>query len=127
MTSAAGLKIVGPDLQSKDPQSFGRLRDEGGSALWQWPSPDRPGVYRIERDGQAVFALALGVSADESPLESLSPDLLKQAIGRWPADLLSRSRRRRRASRRPMEMVRHGLPRLHARRTGRTTGISHLI
>jgi hypothetical protein len=47
---------------------------------WRWRSPDRPGAYRICRDNETLFAQAVEVPAEESQLESLSPQVLKERL-----------------------------------------------
>ena len=94
--SANGLRIVGPQTYSSrsavmDSASeasggrFGELVEEGGNIVWNWHSPDRPGVYRVCRDPQAgasttVFAQALEIPAEESQLEYLSPEVIRDRL-----------------------------------------------
>ncbi|MDA1053616.1 MAG: BatA and WFA domain-containing protein [Planctomycetota bacterium] len=78
--SASELQIVGPLASESELISHGELVDEGIGVVWRWPSPDEPGVYRVERGDETVFALPVGLSAEESPLESLSPDVLKNRL-----------------------------------------------
>ena len=83
---AAGLRIRGPDdvgtgnrRQESPPTnagSYGELVDEAVGAVWRWASPGPPGVYRVERDGKTVFALAANIPAEESQLEVLPPSVL---------------------------------------------------
>jgi hypothetical protein len=56
------------------------LVDETIGVTWRWPAPDLPGVYRVERDGVTVFAMAVKVPGEESRLESLSPDVLTRRL-----------------------------------------------
>lgn len=89
--TAAGLRIVGPgppDDESAGDESaaerFGQLTDEDVAVTWHWPQPSRPGVYRVMRDDRTVFAMAVDVAAEESRLDSLSPEVLtgRLAVGR---------------------------------------------
>jgi hypothetical protein len=89
---AAGLRICGPDSGGHtkgDSPIFaetksgtvpaggcGELVDEAAGVVWHWPTPGPAGVYRVERDGTAVFALAANISAEESQLESLEAKVL---------------------------------------------------
>ena len=75
---AAGLNVQGPVALQADPASgaAGELVDEALGAAWHWRSPSHPGVYRIGRDNQTVFAMPVGLPADESQLESLPADVL---------------------------------------------------
>ena len=90
--SADGLRIVGPQSYSShsavmNPASdasggrFGELIEEGAGVVWNWRSPDRPGVYRVCRDEAAtVFAQAVEIPAEESQLEYLSPELIRDRL-----------------------------------------------
>jgi len=78
--AASELQIVGPQPSESELISLGEIADEGIGTVWRWPSPDKPGVYRVERGDETVFALPVGLSAEESPLESLSPDVLKNRL-----------------------------------------------
>lgn len=78
--TASELQIVGPDSAAPESSSHGELVDEGVGVVWRWPSPDKPGVYRVQRDDETVFALPVGLSAEESPLERLSPEVLKERL-----------------------------------------------
>jgi len=79
--SPAGLRIVGPDGAAESSGGhYGELVEEGAAVAWHWPRPDRPGAYRICRDNEALFAQAVEVPAEESQLESLSPQVLKERL-----------------------------------------------
>jgi len=41
--------------------------------VWRMPSAVPPGIYRVERGGQTVFALASELPPEESDLRSLAP------------------------------------------------------
>ncbi|GAA4436101.1 BatA and WFA domain-containing protein [Bremerella cremea] len=58
----------------------GKLVDEGGAVVWQWSSPDRPGVYRIEEDRNTLFAAAVALPPEESDLETLSAEVVKDRL-----------------------------------------------
>jgi hypothetical protein len=99
---AAGLRIRGPgdcpnfrgsengtvpfdgsaanDRRQESPPTnaggYGELVDEAAGAVWHWTNPGPPGVYRVERDGATVFALAANIPAEESQLEVLPAEVL---------------------------------------------------
>lgn len=81
--SAAGLRIVGPQGPQTDgpDHSFGQVSDEGTGPVWHWQRSGPPGVYRIEQDGATVFSRAINVPAEESHLESLPADVLRNRLG----------------------------------------------
>ena len=80
--TAAGLRIIGPDGADKDASDgrCGQLVEEGAGLSWRWPSPRAPGVYQVRRGSQTVFALAVGIPAEESQLESIDPQVLKDRL-----------------------------------------------
>lgn len=78
--TASELQIVGPEPSENAMLAHGEIVDQGGGVVWRWTSPDKPGVYRVLRGDQTVFALPVGLSAEESPLESISPDVLKNRL-----------------------------------------------
>jgi hypothetical protein len=68
--SAAVLQTF--DLQrTAAEKNYGELLDEETGTVWNWRSPDRPGVYGIKRGESIVFAQAAVVPSEESDLESL--------------------------------------------------------
>ncbi|MBN1911750.1 MAG: BatA and WFA domain-containing protein [Pirellulales bacterium] len=78
--AAAGLRIVPPkssEAASVETVPTGRLADEGVGVAWHWTKPQPPGVYRVLREKEPVFALALNAPAEESQLDVLEPDVLK--------------------------------------------------
>jgi hypothetical protein len=87
---AAGLRIrgsenVGSDnrrLESPptDATAHGELADEAAGVAWRWATPGPVGVYSVERDGTAVFALAANVPAEESQLDAIPPNVLTGRI-----------------------------------------------
>ena len=90
--AAAGLRIRGPEnggngkgdspifaetkIGTVPSGGYGELVDEAAGAVWHWANPGPPGVYRVERDGKTVFAIAANIPAEESQLEVLPPDVL---------------------------------------------------
>ena len=62
---------------------YGELRDEETGTVWIWNSPDRPGVYGVQRSGATsattsaiVFAKAVAVPPEESELDPLDMETL---------------------------------------------------
>jgi Mg-chelatase subunit ChlD len=74
---ATGLTVEGPS-ESGSPR--GELLEDGGSLLWRWASPSRPGVYRVRRGVQTVHAVAISIPDEESRLEPLAPEVLQQRL-----------------------------------------------
>jgi hypothetical protein len=78
---AAGLRILGPGDAAADAAGrYGELADEAVGAVWRWAAPAAPGVYRVERDGATVFAMAVDIPAEESRLDSLPPEVLTSRL-----------------------------------------------
>jgi hypothetical protein len=85
-----GLKVVGPPLHQQtgdaataeqaNAAGLGELVETGGGVVWRWASPDRPGAYRVERDGEVVYATSVGLAQEESNLESLTADVLQTRL-----------------------------------------------
>jgi hypothetical protein len=73
------LTIMGPK-SSVAQETLGELRDEGIGIVWNWPAPVQRGVYQIQHQGDTIFALAVNLPAEESNLESLSADVLKNRL-----------------------------------------------
>jgi hypothetical protein len=71
----AGLALTGPD------GSPGQLREESGGVLWSHSGTATPGVYRVTRGGDVVFAVASAVAAEESDLRPLDPSVLPERLG----------------------------------------------
>jgi hypothetical protein len=80
VTSAAGLKIVGPAATGEAGGSLGELVDEGAGVAWNWSLPDRPGVYRVCRGDATVFAQAVEIPAEESDLQYLAPEVIRDRL-----------------------------------------------
>ena len=107
--SAGGLRIVGPEsyssrsaVMSESPSRrsvmstagepsggrYGELVEEGAGVMWNWRAPDRPGVYRVCRDPgpgvpgapTTVFAQAIEIPAEESELEYLAPEVIRDRL-----------------------------------------------
>ena len=69
-----GLSLGGPG-------DAGQLREEGGGALWHHPGPGSPGVYRVTRGDDVVFAVASALPAEEADLRPLDPAVLPERLG----------------------------------------------
>ncbi|HUT13822.1 MAG TPA: VWA domain-containing protein [Thermoguttaceae bacterium] len=76
--SSAGLRIVGPGMTDSQDAGQSLLRDEAAGVQWIWHSPQQPGVYQVVRGDATVFALAVGVPAEESDLDRLAENELKE-------------------------------------------------
>ncbi|MGE0606854.1 MAG: BatA domain-containing protein [Pirellulales bacterium] len=75
---ATGLAIFGP--VESGTAAEGELQQEAAGVLWRTAAAGPPGAYRIERDGQTVFAAAAALSADESDLRPLPFDVLTERL-----------------------------------------------
>ncbi|WP_439624539.1 BatA domain-containing protein [Gemmata sp.] len=73
--TAAGLNASGPDT------SGGQLREESGGILWSHTGAEAPGVYRVTRQGEVVFAVASALAAEESDLRPLDASVLPERLG----------------------------------------------
>jgi hypothetical protein len=67
----AGLQLV----SDSDYNNLGTLAEEGGSVLWRCPQAGPPGVYRVTRGRNTVFAAAATIPAVESDLATMDPSL----------------------------------------------------
>jgi len=73
----AGLTIVGG---SSDDAPRGELIHEALGVVWRAAAAPAPGVYRVERDRQSVFALASEIPLEESDLRALPPQVVKERL-----------------------------------------------
>jgi hypothetical protein len=71
----AGLAVSGPD------GAAGQLREESGGVLWSHPGTATPGVYRVTRGSDVVFAVASAIAPEESDLRPLDPSVLPERLG----------------------------------------------
>jgi hypothetical protein len=87
--SANGLRIVGAQSSRSaaintagEPSGgrYGDLIEEGAGVAWNWRAPERPGVYRVCRDDVTVFAQAMEIPAEESQLDYLAPEVLRERL-----------------------------------------------
>lgn len=60
--------------------TLGEFVDDGDAVLWQWDAIDRPGVYRVESQGETVFVTAVALPAEESDLSVLPPDVVRERL-----------------------------------------------
>jgi hypothetical protein len=74
---AEGLALLGPD--GKRIEEFD-LREEKNGLTWRWTSVGRPGVYRVERNGKTVFAVAAACPPEESDLRPIAPGGLEAQL-----------------------------------------------
>jgi hypothetical protein len=82
VATARDLRVVGPKPSAD--AALGELVDEGASVAWNWQQPDQPGVYRVCRGSETILAQPLEIAAEESQLEYLSPQVIRDrlAVGR---------------------------------------------
>ncbi len=76
---AAELNVVSAD-SSDTSATPGELADDAAGTIWNWLAPDRPGVYRIQRDDDTVFAATVVVPSAESDLSSLDADVVQNRL-----------------------------------------------
>ena len=78
---AADLKVVPLERTPHAPRDeYGELVDEAAGPLWRWTAPLTPGVYRVCRGDETVYAAAVQVPADESNLDTLSAQVLTERL-----------------------------------------------
>ncbi len=75
---AAGLFVTGPG--NPPLEELGQLVEESGGVIWRCPALNRPGIYQVSRQGQAVFSLAAAIPAEEADLRTLEPALLRDRL-----------------------------------------------
>jgi hypothetical protein len=74
---AAGLIVFGPDEQP-DPTS--ELVEEKNGVLWKSPGLASPGIYKVKRESQVVFALAAAISPEEADLRAIDSELFQDRL-----------------------------------------------
>jgi hypothetical protein len=72
VTATAGLSVV-PALESAFSQ-------EASFVVWRGEAAGPPGVYKVQRGNETVYALATAVPASESDLQPLDPETLKTRL-----------------------------------------------
>jgi hypothetical protein len=79
-TQAIGLKLAGP----ADADDTGQVIQDGQQVAWRAARVSAPGVYRVTKGDQTVFAVAAAVPPEESDLATLDPRTLttRLAAGR---------------------------------------------
>ena len=77
--TAEQLQIAGP-ANVDAAHDLGTLADDGTGVVWRWDAPTEPGVYRVQRGSDTVFALPVCLAEDESQLDSLSADVLENRL-----------------------------------------------
>lgn len=77
--AAEQLQVVAAD-GSNESAAGSRLIDAGASTLWEWPSPDKPGVYRVMDKDQTVYAAAVALSPEEANLATLPAEVVLQRL-----------------------------------------------
>jgi hypothetical protein len=71
----SGLSAVDPDGKPA-----GQLVQESAGIVWRCPRDAKPGVYRVLRDRQTVYAAAAVVPADETDLRPLATEVLQERL-----------------------------------------------
>lgn len=79
-TNAADDLHVARGREEHRDETFGQLTDDGAGALWQWPAPSSPDVYRIASDDETVYAAAVAIPAEEADLASLPADVVLERL-----------------------------------------------
>jgi hypothetical protein len=71
---AAGLVVLGPDDQ---PEPTSELVEDKNGVVWKNPGLPSPGVYKVKRGSQIVYALGGAISAEEADLRAIDPELFQ--------------------------------------------------
>jgi hypothetical protein len=71
------LRIVGPNPSA---ENVGSLTQDSSGVYWQAAVAGPPGVYRVQRGDETVFALATTLPAAESDLRVLTADVFEQRL-----------------------------------------------
>jgi hypothetical protein len=66
-----GLKMVPPS---------GELHEEAVGVMWQAAAAGPPGVYKVQREAQTVFAIASAIPAEEADLATLDSDVMTKRL-----------------------------------------------
>jgi hypothetical protein len=72
--AAAGLAL-------EPAEGAGQLGEENAFVTWRWNTAGPPGVYQVKRGGATVFAVASGVSKDESDLRTIDAAVVQRLAG----------------------------------------------
>jgi hypothetical protein len=78
--AATGLSIVATGADAAAATNPGELIDDGLGTLWRAHDAPAPGVYRAERGGRTVFALATELPDEESDLRPLEAGVLTERL-----------------------------------------------
>ncbi|RCS54090.1 VWA domain-containing protein [Bremerella cremea] len=78
--AAQSLKIIHEESDGKPATPHGELVDDGDATIWQWNDPNQPGVYRVENQGETVFAAAVALPAEESDLSVLPAEVVRDRL-----------------------------------------------
>ncbi len=70
------LELAGPTAEAQ----VGELLGEPGGVMWRTTAAGRPGVYKVRRDGETVFASAITIPAVESDLRSMPAEVLQERL-----------------------------------------------
>ncbi|MDB5323027.1 MAG: hypothetical protein JWN40_4658 [Phycisphaerales bacterium] len=72
--AAAGLSL-------EPVENAGQLNDENAFVTWRWNIAGPPGVYQVKRGNATLFAVATGVSKDESDLRTIDASVIQRLAG----------------------------------------------
>jgi hypothetical protein len=53
---------------------------ENSFVLWRWNAAGGPGIYKVTRAGNVVFAVATAVPGSESDLRTMDPVVMKERM-----------------------------------------------
>ncbi|MEX0677958.1 MAG: BatA domain-containing protein [Pirellulales bacterium] len=76
---AAERLVIASDAKPAD-ASLGELVNEGPGVVWRMTAAAPPGIYRVNRDQQTVFAVAIELPAEESDLRMLAREVLEDRL-----------------------------------------------
>jgi hypothetical protein len=75
--SVSGLSVVGPEGQAVEGAV---LEEAAAGATWRWPTVGPPGVYRVMRGEETVFAAAADCPATEADLRPADADAVAKRL-----------------------------------------------
>ncbi|MBI1249385.1 VWA domain-containing protein [bacterium] len=78
--AAQTLQIVDETKAADSTTDLGELIDDGDAVLWQWDAAEKPGIYRVENQGETLFAAAVALPAEESDLATVPADVVRDRL-----------------------------------------------
>lgn len=79
-TPIAGLQFEIPDNSKNLPEHSWELHEDNVGVMWQTSAAGEPGIHRVRRGQETVYAAAVTIPAEEADLMTLSPDLLTNRL-----------------------------------------------